>query len=175
MKLVNEQHRVVMEYFREKLDEKGILWMDCSDPLMIRTKFFLNKNDKEPWSVICGSGSMGGDDGLLEVWVPKEREPSGGYTVDEIMEMIEKEKTMPTKEINAADVFFGKLDGLTSDEPETINLTMESPQIEYIQPNRYELLKDVIKWAVTHDKTVSISEVNEMLSVTIHNDDEVEE
>lgn len=142
MKLVDEKHIKVMNDFREKLDAKGIKWIDCSDSMMSRTKFSLNMYDKNCWSVICGSGSIGADDGLLEVWNPKDDDPSGGYTTDEVMEMIEKEKTMPTKGIDVS------------------------------EPNRYKLIKDVIEWAVTHDKTVSISEVNEVLSVTIHNDDE---
>lgn len=86
------KHAETMMYFRLRLIGAGIAWFDFSDELMLRTKFEIDAGDREIWSVICGKHSMGGTDGLLEVWNPADAEPSGGYTIDEVMEMVEKAK-----------------------------------------------------------------------------------
>lgn len=87
------KHAETMMYFRLRLIGAGIAWFDFSDELMLRTKFEIDAGDREIWSVICGKHSMGGTDGLLEVWNPDDNEPSGGYTIDEVMQMIEKART----------------------------------------------------------------------------------
>lgn len=83
-------HAETMMYFRLRLIGAKIAWIDVSDEFMIRTHFRLTKDDKVDWSVICGKHSMGGTDGLLEVWKLDGTDPSGGYTIDEVMQMIEK-------------------------------------------------------------------------------------
>lgn len=85
-------HAETMMYFRLELTAYNIAWEDDTDEMMIRTKFKLNADDREDWSVICGKYSMGGTDGLLEVWNPADDEPSGGYTIDEIVDMIARKK-----------------------------------------------------------------------------------
>lgn len=91
------KHAETMLYFRLRLTGARIAWYDLSDDLMLRTHFRLTK-DGESWSVICGKYSMGGTDGLLEVWNPADAEPSGGYTIDEVMQMIEKARASDGQE-----------------------------------------------------------------------------
>lgn len=99
-KWVNERESILwtpkhsndMTEFRIELTAHNIAWEDNTDEIMIRTRFWV-EDGEESWSAICGKWSMGGTDGLIEVWNPADDEPSGGYTIDEVMEMVEKART----------------------------------------------------------------------------------
>lgn len=76
---------------------------------------------------------------------------------------------MPTEKMNVKDVYLGNEGHLTSDESGTCEFTFESPTIRHIQSDRYELIKDLVKWAFIHDKDVLISEFDTVFTVTISN------
>lgn len=82
---------------------------------------------------------------------------------------------MPTENMNVKDIFIGDTDHLTSDEPGTCEFTFESPTIRRIQSDRYELIKDLVKWAFIHNKDVLISEFDTVFTVTISNPQESED
>lgn len=89
------------ERLREMLDEAGIPWVDATDDFMVpsgvqvieRTQSVGWMKPKEPgWSVICGLGTYGGAEGLLELWFGKESdEPMGWLTAEAAIRMIRKE------------------------------------------------------------------------------------
>ena len=92
---------------RDMLDEMNIDWEDDSDPItpttiecrIYRTHFYHNGDD---YSVIYGYGTYGGwnrflekgDPQLLELMINKG-EPTGGYTADDIINIMkERENTI---------------------------------------------------------------------------------
>ena len=85
-----------MTELRNALTEMGVSYEDntsiCPTPFMdmsiYRTKYTYNGND---YSVICGYGTYGGGQGLLEVMVNGE-EPFGHLTVEDILEIMKERK-----------------------------------------------------------------------------------
>ena len=81
-----------MERLRGALDMRKIKWEDASEEWISRTWFTINGNK---WSVINGSFSYGGPEGLLELMTNavNDGDPIGWLTADEVMAYVEKEVT----------------------------------------------------------------------------------
>lgn len=88
-----------MSKLRTTLTAMGIRWYDKSETFFItgidtdfsiyRTKY---KYKGSEYSVICGHGTYGGDEGLLEVWINRKGEPTGWHTADDIIAMMKGER-----------------------------------------------------------------------------------
>lgn len=77
---------------RKELDKLGVPWEDVSDDKSMkiyRTRFYIGK---KRWSVISGSGTYGGEAGLLETWTPTLNggEPRGFMKADEVISEVKK-------------------------------------------------------------------------------------
>lgn len=94
-----------MAKLRTRLWAMGVKWHDDSviqpkipeledmelniDLSIYRTKY---KYKGSEYSVICGHGTYGGDEGLLEVWIDRKGEPTGWHTADDIIAMMKGER-----------------------------------------------------------------------------------
>lgn len=87
-----------MAKLRTTLTAMGVHWYDDSETFPIifgtdisiyRTKY---KYKGSEYSVICGRGTYGGDEGLLEVWINRKDEPTGWHTADDIIAMMKGER-----------------------------------------------------------------------------------
>ena len=86
-----------MARLRAMLTEMGVEWRDDSTNYPTENPFFdkgmsitrtkYNYKGYE-YSVICGYGTYGGDEGLLEVWIDRKGEPTGWHTADDIIAMM---------------------------------------------------------------------------------------
>lgn len=75
---------------RKELDKLGVPWEDVSDDKFMkiyRTRFYIGK---KRWSVISGSGTYGGEAGLLETWssMLNSGEPKGYMTADDVIKEV---------------------------------------------------------------------------------------
>ena len=92
-----------MNKLRKMLDDMGIEWQDMStilimdylvenlspiDLTMFRTHFSYNG---VRISVICGHGSYGGEEGLLEMWNGQD-DPEGYLTAEDIIKILKGER-----------------------------------------------------------------------------------
>ena len=73
------------EYRVDTFEEEDIdAWYDIKVP---SNKSFFDKN--KGFSIVLNGGSFGHHEGLLEVWFKPDMEyPIGGYTADEVFDMI---------------------------------------------------------------------------------------
>lgn len=81
-----------MQAFRRMLDADGVAWWDASDEVVgiERTHgTMLGGARAVRFSVVCGLGTYGGSEGLLEARVGN-REPEGGMTALEAYEWIRR-------------------------------------------------------------------------------------
>ncbi len=86
-----------MAKLRTTLTAMGVHWEDDSETFPIigkdiniyRTKY---KYKGSEYSVICGCGTYGGDEGLLEVWINRKGDPTGWHTADDIIAMMKGER-----------------------------------------------------------------------------------
>ena len=89
-----------MAKLRTTLTAMGVHWYDDTETFPIitgidtdfgiyRTKY---KYKGSEYSVICGHGTYGGDEGLLEVWISRKGEPTGWHTADDIIAMMKGER-----------------------------------------------------------------------------------
>ena len=94
-----------MAKLRTTLTAMGVKWHDDSviqpkipeledmelniDLSIYRTKY---KYKGSEYSVICGHGTYGGDEGLLEVWIDRKGDPTGWHTADDIIAMMKGER-----------------------------------------------------------------------------------
>lgn len=85
-----------MAKLRTALTAMGVHWYDDTETFPIitgidtdfsiyRTKY---KYKGSEYSVICGHGTYGGGEGLLEVWISR-KEPTGWHTADDVLAMME--------------------------------------------------------------------------------------
>lgn len=85
-----------MAKLRTTLTAMGVDWYDDSETFPIigtdiniyRTKY---KYKRSEYSVICGHGTYGGDEGRLEVW-DRKGDPTGWHTADDIIAMMKGER-----------------------------------------------------------------------------------
>lgn len=79
-----------MAKLRTTLTAMGVHWYDDTgidtDFRIYRTKYKYKGSD---YSVICGHGTYGGGEGLLEVWISGKGEPTGWHTADDVLAMME--------------------------------------------------------------------------------------
>ena len=87
-----------MAKLRTTLTAMGVHWYDDTETFpmgmdmdfsIYRTKY---KYKGSEYSVICGYGTYGGDEGLLEVWISRKGEPTGYHTADDIIAMMKGER-----------------------------------------------------------------------------------
>lgn len=89
-----------MARLRAMLTEMGVEWRDDSSIHLFKNPYVGNmdiyrmkyKYKGYEYSVICGYGTYGGDEGLLEVWIDRKGEPTGWHTADDIIAMMKGER-----------------------------------------------------------------------------------
>lgn len=74
-----------MDMLRKMLDKAQIEWHDNT---VYSECMILARTQGDGFSVICGDGSIGGYNGLLEIWTVIMDEPEGYCTAEECMAYI---------------------------------------------------------------------------------------
>ena len=83
-----------MTRLRTMLNALGVKWVDNSTKYPIIDDIDMNiyrtyyDYKGSSYSVICGAATYGGDEGLLEVWIDREGDPTGWHTADDVLAMM---------------------------------------------------------------------------------------